>query len=242
MNSSSDDELPDIPGTQYPWMEDGATSSSRSSRKEKEKNIYKGPKMKKRKPTMMDTSSDDDFMDTQPGSSNTSKKITPKPAAAELKRLKKKEYNERYRENLSAEKQEEERLKTVQRKAAAKANETPLQQQQRKINDAARKATERAAETPEQHMQRNQANAQQTAAARANETPQEHLQRNRANAERDAARRANYSPQRSSKEHLRSCVWKTLWTPLGRWMSNVNTVVLSSSPSQSICQGLCPDY
>ena len=55
MSSSSNDELPDIPGTRFPWMEDDQSSStSRSPKKktarisavEKEKNTYKSPKKK----------------------------------------------------------------------------------------------------------------------------------------------------------------------------------------------------
>ena len=70
-SSSSNDELPDIPGTMYPWMEDDPSSSSRSPRKlpkrsrisavEKEKKTYKGSR-KKKLTTIMDTSSDDDFV------------------------------------------------------------------------------------------------------------------------------------------------------------------------------------
>ena len=57
MSSSSDDELPEIPGTRYPWMDDGPSTSSRTPRKlpkrprisavEKEKNTFKGSRKKK---------------------------------------------------------------------------------------------------------------------------------------------------------------------------------------------------
>ena len=111
MSSSSGDELPEIPGTRFPWME---SSSSRSPRKptkrlrvsavEKERKTYKNPK---KKPIRMDISSDDDFEDSQPGPSKP--KSTAKPLSAE--ELRKKNQNERAarsRANKSAEQKQKE--------------------------------------------------------------------------------------------------------------------------------------
>ena len=124
MSSSSNDELPGIPGTKYPCMEDDATSSSsRSPRKipkrprisavEKEKKKYKGSRMKK-KSTMMDISSDDDdFLDPRPGTSKNTNPMRPQPNAEELKRQKKKEYNDRFRAKQSVEQQNQEKLQQL---------------------------------------------------------------------------------------------------------------------------------
>jgi len=92
MSSSSNDELPEIPGTRYSWMvEEGESTSSRSPRKttkkprlsavEKEKKTYKRPKNTKK--TLLLDSSDDDFMDPQPGPSKPAKKT-----AEEVKKTK----------------------------------------------------------------------------------------------------------------------------------------------------------
>ena len=167
MSSSSGDELPEIPGTRFPWME---SSSSRSPRKptkrprvsavEKERKTYKDPK---KKPWKMDLSSDDDdFEDPVPGPSKSS---NPGISAADIKRQKAKEKVAKWRSKRTEEKKIADREKDAQRKAAERVNETPAE-----------------------HARRNIANAQQTAAARANETPEEHLQRNQANAEQQAVR------------------------------------------------------
>jgi len=165
-SSSSDDELPEIPGTRFPWMEDVASSSSssRSPRKlskiprisavEKEKKTYKDPK---KKPVKMDISSeDDDFVDSQPGPSTRNR---PKQlSAAEVKR---KKANDRLREwrakRTEEKKQEDLRKRATNRKAQQTSEDRAL--------DAQRKAAERANETPAEHQHRNQANAQRTAAA-----------------------------------------------------------------------------
>ena len=78
MISSSDDELPEIPGTRFPWMDDGGepSTSSKTPRKppkrprisavQKERNTYKDPK--KKTSIRMDLSSDDDdFVNPKPG-------------------------------------------------------------------------------------------------------------------------------------------------------------------------------
>ena len=170
MSSSSNDELPDIPGTRFPWMEEEPSTS---------RNPHKSPKRlklsarKKKSATMMDTSSDDDFIDPKAGPSKP--KVAAKPLSAEeCKRLKKKEYNDRARAKQTPAEKQQERQKNTERTAAARANETPEQRLQRKMADAERHAATRANETAEQHLQRNQANAQQTATARTNETPAEH--------------------------------------------------------------------
>ena len=180
MSSSSADELPDIPGTKYPWMEDVVLPSSRSPRKqpkrprisavEKERNLLKGPK-KKTSIRMEISSDDDDFADPQPGTS------TAKPAAKK-KPMTNAEKCAKRRAKMTMEQKEAVKKADVARKAATKANETAEEQRQRKHLDAKRHAAARANETPEEHQQRNKANAQQTAAARANETKEEHLQRN----------------------------------------------------------------
>ena len=132
MSSSSADELPDIPGTKYSWMEDDASSSSRSPRKlpkrsrisavEKEKKTYKGSR--KKKPTiMMDTSSDDDFINPKQGPSKP-KTVAEPLTEEERKRLKKKEYNDRARAKQSPAQKRQERQKDAERHAAARANET----------------------------------------------------------------------------------------------------------------------
>ena len=171
--SSSEDELPDIPGTQYPWMEDdGPSTSSRSPRKkrprvsavEKEKKMYKEPK--KKSTIRMQVSCDDDDFET-PGS-EPSRSSNPGLSVADIKRQKARERRAKSRANRTEEKKEQDRAKDAARKTS----------QTEKQKDAQRKAAVRATETPEERAQRNQANAQQTAAARANETPEEHAQRN----------------------------------------------------------------
>ena len=145
MISSSDDELPDIPGTRFPWMDDGGvpSSSSKSPRKppkrprvsavQKERNTYKDPK---KKPIRMDISSeDDDFVNPQPGSS---KSKTPQKtlSAEELRKMKQREWA-----------------------AKSRAKKTEAQKKQVRDLDAQRRASKRANETPEEHQQRNQADA-----------------------------------------------------------------------------------
>ena len=208
MSSSSADELPDIPGTRFPWMQDAASSApSRSPRKtpkrlkvsavEKERRTYKDPK--KKTPIRMEISSDeDDFVNPKPGPSTSNR---PRQlSAAEMKRQKANDRLKEWRSKRTEEKKLQDRKKAAQRDMERRANETQEERQQRNQVNAQQKAAARANETPEEHQQRNRANAQQTAAARANETPEARLQRNRANAERDAARRANYSPQRQLQE------------------------------------------
>ena len=136
MSSSSNDELPDIPGTKYPWMEDDVSSSSRSPRKhpkrprvsavEKEKNLYKGSRMKKKQPTMMDLSSeDDDFVDPRPGTSHDRRRpvsTVPAPSAAELRRQKVKENTAKWRARKSAEEKEQEKLNNTRSRSAARGS------------------------------------------------------------------------------------------------------------------------
>ena len=204
MSSSSGDELPDIPGTRYPWMEDaGPSTSSRSPRKtkrprvsavEKEKKLYKEPR-KKTTIRMEMSSDDDDFEDPKPQSSQARRPpATPKPSAVELRRQKVKEKVARCRAKKSAAELEMARVKDAQRRAAARANETPEQHRQRNQANAQQTAAARANETPAEHARRNQLDAERHAAARANETPEQHVQRNQANAERQAVRRANRTP------------------------------------------------
>ena len=151
MSSSSDDGLPEIPGTKYPWMDDGTSTSSRTPRKlpkrprisavEKEKNTFKGSRKEKKQPSMMDISSDDDFVDPKPGTSHSRRPPAP-TNPEELRRQKVKENTAKWRARKSAEAKEQERLTNAKRMAAARANETP-----------------------EEHLQRNLANAQQMAVA-----------------------------------------------------------------------------
>ena len=153
MSSSSSDELPDIPGTRFPWME--LSSSSRSPRKptkrprvsavEKERNTYKDPK---KKPIRMDISSDDDFEDPQPGPSKAKPTTKKRP------------------------------MTNAEKCAKQRAKKTIEQKEATKKADAARKAAAGANETQEEHLQRNTANAERMAASRARETQEEHLQRN----------------------------------------------------------------
>ena len=205
MSSSSNDELPDIPGTRFPWMEDDQSSStSRSPRKkrgrisavEKEKNVYKNPKKKSVATRMELSSDDDDFVNPKPGSS---KKTKPKQPITEEDPRKKqlREAAARYRakkkatqsavRNETPEEHQQRNKANAKRTAAARANETQEEHQRRKQAAAVRTAAARANETPEEHLDRNRANAERTAAARANETPAEHQRRNQTNAERTAA-------------------------------------------------------
>ena len=199
-SSSSDDELPDIPGTRFPWMEEVGepSTSTKSPRKppkrprvsavQKERNTYKNTK--KKSPIRMEISSeDDDFQDSQRGSSN----VVPKPTTKK-KPLTNAEKCAKRRANMTIAQKEATKKADVARKAAARANETPEEHQQRNIANAQQTAAARANETPAEHARRNQLDAERHAAARANETPEQHVQRNQANAERQAVRRANRTP------------------------------------------------
>ena len=90
MSSSSDNELPEIPGTRFPWMEE-ATSSSTS------RGLGKQPKRHL-------SSGEDELVDPQPGPSreNVSKVISP----AEIKKQKARERQQKYRAKLSEEKKQ----------------------------------------------------------------------------------------------------------------------------------------
>ena len=149
MSSSSADELPDIPGTKYPWMEDVVQPSSRSPRKqskrprisavEKERHLLKGPK--KKTPVRSEMSSDDDdFVDSQPGSSKAKPTMKKRP------------------------------MTNAEKCAKYRAKQTKEQKEQRNRANAQQTAAARANETYEEQLQRNRANAARTAATRANET------------------------------------------------------------------------
>ena len=213
MSSSSDNELPEIPGTRFPWMDEaGSSSTSRSLRKqpkrhrfsavEKERLTYKDSKNKKS--FKLDSSSDDEFANPKPGPSNNvkGKSTIPEKSKEDLRKKQLREAAARYRAKKKAkqseEQQEEARKVHADRVAAIRANETPEQHLQRNKAVAIRNAAARANETPEQCLQRNKADAMRKAAARANESHDEHLQRNQAMAERNAAARAN----ESHEEHL----------------------------------------
>ena len=144
MSSSYDDELPDIPGTKFPWMDDDASRSPenppkkpRISAVEKEKKKYKSTK--KKQPMAMDVSSDEDFVEPGP-SRKPQTAIVPKPSQEELRRQKGREKIARWRAKQSAKEKEQELAANAKRNAATRANETPEQCLRRNQLDAERHA------------------------------------------------------------------------------------------------------